>query len=311
MQTVSRILIDIDPKADYQPALYRGIELAKKHGAKIELFSSCYNSSFIAACFLDDAHLQQAKNSHIRSQLEKLKKYETEVESAGLEVSVDVAWHHPTYEGIIQKAMASKSDVVMKSTHKHRVISKVFFTPDDWQLLKACEQPLWMAKNKTTMEMRNVLVAIDPTQSHSKPDSLDKKLLETGVAVAKTFNANVLVAHCYEPLGLEMFRELGGFGDIASDHGQYLRATEQHHKKQFDEMTSPYGIEDDNKYLLQGYPEICLPELVEMKDVDLLILGTTYRTGLLGSTAEKLLDEVSCDVLAIKPDGFETPVTPA
>jgi nucleotide-binding universal stress UspA family protein len=42
-------------------------------------------------------------------------------------------------------------------------------------------------------------------------------------------------------------------------------------------------------------------------------MGTVCRTGIagffIGNTAEKVLQEIDCSVLAIKPEGFETPVT--
>jgi universal stress protein E len=41
-------------------------------------------------------------------------------------------------------------------------------------------------------------------------------------------------------------------------------------------------------------------------------MGTVCRTGIaglfIGNTAESILGEVSCSVLTLKPDGFETPV---
>lgn len=41
-------------------------------------------------------------------------------------------------------------------------------------------------------------------------------------------------------------------------------------------------------------------------------MGTVCRTGapglLIGNTAEKILYEVDCSVLTVKPDGFVTPV---
>ena len=42
-------------------------------------------------------------------------------------------------------------------------------------------------------------------------------------------------------------------------------------------------------------------------------MGTVCRTGVagffIGNTAEKVLSEVNCSVLTIKPEGFATPVT--
>jgi nucleotide-binding universal stress UspA family protein len=44
-------------------------------------------------------------------------------------------------------------------------------------------------------------------------------------------------------------------------------------------------------------------------------MGTVSRTGIrgliIGNTAETILRSVRCSVLAVKPEGFVTPVTPA
>jgi len=54
-------------------------------------------------------------------------------------------------------------------------------------------------------------------------------------------------------------------------------------------------------------------ELAKKQSIDLLVMGTVCRTGLpgffIGNTAEKVLSEVNCSVLTVKPEGFVTPVT--
>ena len=65
---------------------------------------------------------------------------------------------------------------------------------------------------------------------------------------------------------------------------------------------------------LEGDPEEALPDFLEKEKVDLLIMGAVSRSrldsALIGHTAERLLDSVSCDVLVIKPDGFVDPSKP-
>ena len=55
-----------------------------------------------------------------------------------------------------------------------------------------------------------------------------------------------------------------------------------------------------------------IPELAAEKEVELIVMGTVSRTGvagfLIGNTAEKILGQVDCSVLTVKPDGFITPV---
>jgi len=55
--------------------------------------------------------------------------------------------------------------------------------------------------------------------------------------------------------------------------------------------------------------------LADRLKVDLIALGTVGRSGveglLLGNTAENVLAESDCDILAVKPAGFVSPISPA
>ncbi|WP_287817984.1 universal stress protein, partial [Idiomarina sp.] len=66
------------------------------------------------------------------------------------------------------------------------------------------------------------------------------------------------------------------------------------------------------QYLSQGLPEQVIPEAAKQLDAELVVLGTIGRTGLsaalLGNTAEHVLDQLNCDVLAIKPEDFVSPL---
>jgi nucleotide-binding universal stress UspA family protein len=63
---------------------------------------------------------------------------------------------------------------------------------------------------------------------------------------------------------------------------------------------------------LQGKPGQLVPELAEKLEVGLIVMGTVSRTGvaglLIGNAAERILRQVNCSVLTVKPDGFATPV---
>jgi nucleotide-binding universal stress UspA family protein len=66
-------------------------------------------------------------------------------------------------------------------------------------------------------------------------------------------------------------------------------------------------------HVVQGSAPEAITRVAERERVDLIVMGTVARTGiagfLIGNTAESVFDEVSCSVLAIKPDGFRTPVS--
>jgi nucleotide-binding universal stress UspA family protein len=64
--------------------------------------------------------------------------------------------------------------------------------------------------------------------------------------------------------------------------------------------------------MLEGEAGHLIPELATAKEVELIVMGTVSRTGvaglLIGNTAERILHQVDCSVLTVKPDGFVTPV---
>jgi universal stress protein E len=61
-----------------------------------------------------------------------------------------------------------------------------------------------------------------------------------------------------------------------------------------------------------GLPDLAIQHFIHQHQIDLLIMGSIARAGLLGiligNTAERLLPEVECSVITVKPPGFHSPV---
>ena len=307
---IKRILVDMDPMSEQQPALTRAITLAKKFDASIELFLVVYNSSLMVEWFFDNEQLEKVKLAYIKTKQRWLDTFVSKVAEAKIPVSVDVRWHKPIYEGINKKVKESNADLVIKSTHRHPTINKIFFNPNDWQLLKSCPVPLLLAKQNCSDEYSHIMAAVDPTQSHGKPEGLDKVILDTTIDLSEALSATAHVTHCYEPIGTTMWRGVEanspGLGLSFDEYGDYFEQLKIFQNEQFTNILSSYNFDEENKHLESGDAVSLLPELVDKNNIDLLIMGTTYRTGLLGSTAEKILDNIHCDILAVKPEDFET-----
>jgi nucleotide-binding universal stress UspA family protein len=66
-------------------------------------------------------------------------------------------------------------------------------------------------------------------------------------------------------------------------------------------------------HLIKGQPRKEIPALAKRLGVDLVVMGTVARTGVpglfIGNTAEAMLEQIDCSVLAVKPEGFKTPVS--
>ena len=62
----------------------------------------------------------------------------------------------------------------------------------------------------------------------------------------------------------------------------------------------------------EGRLDLELLPLIEQRDVDTVVMGMRSRTGLgamfIGNTSERLLPEMNCSVLAVKPEDQESRV---
>ena len=81
---------------------------------------------------------------------------------------------------------------------------------------------------------------------------------------------------------------------------------EERHRQAFDDLLAAYPeIAAERRHLLAGYAEQAIPDFVRANDIDLLLMGAVARghldNALIGQTAERVLEEVECDLLVLKP----------
>jgi len=310
MTTVKKILVDLDPTREDQPALDRAIYLAKKLGASVTLFLVTYNRGLISNLFFDSEQLEAAKKGFLNSRKKWVNSYLSAAADEGISADIDVVWAKPIYQAINEKAESGDYDLVIKSTHNHPTINKIFFTPNDWQLLKTCTRPLIMAKTKATNSYNNIMAAIDPSNRHKHSETLDPLILSAARDMAKSLDTTAHAIHCYDPIAYQLWTDIGigmgaGMGPADFTMGQdnydkYIEQLKKDNQKTFEEAVGEVEFPTDNLHLEEGYPEQVLPAVVTQEKIDLLVMGTTYHSGLIGSTVEKILDEVSCDIMAVR-----------
>lgn len=314
MQSVSKILVCLDPNRDEQPALDRAIYLAKAYNAAVELLLVTYNRELITNLFFNSDKLEAAKQAYIDSRKRWVESYLNEYESTQIDLTYKVLWHKPLYEAVIARAKEINADLVIKSTHHHPFVNKVFFTPNDWQLLKSCPVPLILAKTSDSLTYRKIMAAVDLDDSSDKPKTLNSLIIKSSLELAETIDADCHVTHCYAPIAYQLWSDIGvgmGIGIGPTDfsvgeenYNRYIKELEQGLDEGLANVVKPFQISDDKVHLIEGYPENLLPRLVDEFDIDLLSLGTVYHSGLVGSTAEKILDLVNCDILSVNVPSF-------
>lgn len=242
-----------------------------------------------------------------------------------LESTVDVRFGAALVE-VVREVLRNGHDLVIKQVGKGGAHSFLFGGIDQ-HLLRKCPCPVWIMAGETSANYERILAAVDfdPWDEGNDDDNvegtLNRQILDVAGSLAVTDFAELHVVHAWEAITDNMIRVFGSelSGDeVASnrererrEHQSRLDALNRRMQKQFGDETHHYLA--PRFHLRKGAPRNVVPAVANELKADLVVMGTVSRTGipglLIGNTAEVILNNLECSVLAVKPAGFVTPVT--
>ena len=312
MHDITKILCVIDPTVEAQPAMHRAAALAKSGGAELTLLICYYNEYLSGERFFDAPSLGKARKEVISRQQDYLEKLAKPLREDGVSVRTTAVWDHPLYEGVVRFAKETGADLVFKDTHYHSATARLFLTNTDWNLIRTCPAPLWLVKPRDIQENPTFVGSIDPMNDHDKPAALDDEILEISNYLAKTMGGTAHAFHAFDPRMAIATATANAYVPVSLPYDEIEEQMREQHGKRFSEITTFHDIADENTHLIAGATFEELPELTKELNADVCVMGAVARNAwkrlFIGSTAEKVLDQLPCDLLIVKPDWFKTPV---
>ena len=303
MTPIRRILVVLDPALQWTPALRKAIALGRVLRAELwlALFDRGPQLGVLGIIDRDEAHRLERL---MREQMgERLQDLATAVrDESGLVVQTLDEPVRLEAAGVVDQVVRHEIDLVVKDVHHESTVRRMLFVPIDWDLLRACPVPLWLAGNARDELPMRVAAAVDPLhESHGA--KLNSAILETAQAVALASGARLRVLTCFAGFGPAMIAmESSGLG-IPFATGSIYEELRLEHEAAFRRLLDAQGVQRERGMVLQGGIADSLIGAVRDADIDLLVLGVIRRHGfervLIGSTAERLVDRAPCDVLAV------------
>ena len=308
---IQHIMVIIDPTDEAEQLCLRRAERLAEHypAARFTLFLCDYIPALDGGLLFKNDLLGNARNTLLGHREKHLDKLASNLRAQGHTVNTMAVWGKRFERHILKAVHEQQPDVVLKTGQRHSMLKRLILSNSDWFLIRYCPAPLWLVKQPDT-ELQNICASVDPMHEADKPAALDHKILDTARALAGVTGARVQAVHCYNPLPHTLAFDSG----LVANYDSYAAEIHQHHADAFGDFANSHGLSADQQQLLRGYPEQSIPEFTEKDGVNLLVLGAISRSrmenALIGHTAERLLDEVPCDMLIIKPDGFVDPSRP-
>lgn len=306
----NNILVVLNPENEKQYALARAVRLVQEQKAdqkvKITAFLAVYDLSYEMSALLSPEEREEMHKNIIEQRKLAILPYFEKYADDGIEFSATVVWNNNEAEAISQEVEQHHYDLVVKYTKEQESLKSLLFTPVDWQLLRKCPVPIMIVKDGDWKHQRRILVAVnvsdDENEAHS---SFNDELVSLSMDLAQSLDrGNIHLVSAYPPTPINMAIDLPEFSSGKNNQslrGQYLINMKALRQK--------YGISDDHTHVLEGFPEEIIPQVAKELEAELVILGTIGRTGLsaafLGNTAEHVISELNCNLLAVKPSNKE------
>ncbi len=280
-----------EPNAE---AVRQALWLAKLNSASVHFLFSLDLSVKVQQLIAESNTDEPTVLSEAAQQLEVLK---SEARQQGIEAQSHVVVGESSIN-IIRQVLRQKHDLVIVGTRHLGAIQGLLLGSTGMTLLRKCPCAVWVTQSPFGKLFDHILVAHD-----LRP--VGDLAMELGCAMAELQEAKLHVVHAAE------------YPDDpnapASDEAEVKKLYRDKARAQIDAQLATANLSQAAQVnLSEEAPDVAILNSIEQHAVDLVVMGTVGRTGIpgliTGNTAERLLPQVDCSLLAVKPEDFESPV---
>jgi len=283
-------------------AVRRVADLAVRNGARLTLFGVIAEPSRMQRALHSDQYIESIQEAERQALSAELARCVPKVGDVPTESQISVG--NPALK-IIEQVLAVGHDLVVVTSDEddedHATIKR---------LLRKCPCPVWVIR-PTRAKTQRVLAAVNPDPDEAE---LNRIILELAASVASFYGGELHVVHAWELYGEATMRS-SAFLHTPTEEIEALLAEERSgHREALDALLAGSELQGQpwEIHLHKGPAAEIVHEVVAKQRINLLVMGTVARTGVtglvIGNTAETVLDDVRCSVIAIKPPGFVSPV---
>jgi universal stress protein E len=290
------------------PAVLKAAQLARAYGAQLELYHALAAPVYIDLAVTSAQGFASLEYELRQNALRRLETIADRLRQHGIKVTVAAEWDYPAHEAVLRRAHVIKADLIVASLHsgKHHLPWLLRLT--DWELVRHSPIPLLLVKNPHPYRHPAVLAAIDPGHAHEKPLQLDRAILRIGGTLTKALRGTLQAVHAYSSFVVAAPPEVLTPRALQNMQQDAKRRAQSG----FSRALRAARIPRSRQYLIGRLPVDAITEAARRGNSAIVVMGAISRSGykrlLIGNTAERILDELPCDVLVVKPAKFRNRV---
>lgn len=306
MQRFKNILVYVNTSSGEHRALDRAKQLAIANSASLHIVSGVEDTSWWTDTIMPGI-ARRWQEKFVEETKERLASLAAELADE-INVTTKTLIGRPWLE-TVREVLRGGHDLLIKDADERDSTDSLFSHGMNFHLLRKCPCPVWLVKRQVE-RFRRIAAAVDYVPHNAMQNELNGKVVDLAAALAIDQQSELHVVQCWSLYGESVLKSHMMEEELREAKSQM----EQKYTDATNSLIQQYarGLSEVNLHVLEGQPDVVIPKLVERQHEDLLVMGTIARTGvaglIIGNTAEEILRELKCSVLAVKPDGYESPV---
>jgi nucleotide-binding universal stress UspA family protein len=305
-----KILVATDFSQCATAALEQAVALARLSHAEITLAHAIpltreTMEEFVANPWYAAANVDEIEQRLQHGADERLQAAAKPYQENGLAIRFKTLWGAPFLE-IIQLVHEEGYDLAVVGTRGQSPLSRFLVGSTATKLVRKCPCPVLVAKPGSSGRFASILAPVDLTET-------SQKSLHAAAALAKAAHGELHALYVYDddrdtklpPLAL----------DFDVDRSMRRRQLRRQALEKLEQFAGSLRLPvQPTLHVERGEPWKRILACARRLEADLTVLGTVGRSGvsglLIGNTAERVLHSAACSLLAVKPEGFVSPVRP-
>lgn len=308
MKNFNKILVAVDTRLESHPILNQAAQVAKENQATVTVVDVVPEFSWTVRWTLPDH--EEVRRTLGRDKEQKLAKIVESLKAQGIEATSRVLWGKTSVE-IIREVIRGRHDLILRVAKGHESVARGFFGATGRRLLRECPCAVCLIPEVQTQDFKHVLACVDPSSEHELDAELNEKVLGMATGVSTRHKSELSIIHAWSIDSEQLLKHRMS----PEDYDNMVSRQKASRRDRLNSFLQSHGctVDDDHVYLVKSDPGYAIPDFAREKKVDLVVMGTVARSGLtgmvIGNTAERILEDLECSVLALKPSGFESPIT--
>lgn len=308
MQRFKNVLVFAGPGVDMEPAMRAAGQLAVANQARLTVFGVVPPLRTPRTGTLAGYRPEQ-----VQELIEKDRRSELE-EVAGLVSTVPVEVEMTTgtaFIEVIRRVLSKSHDLVIIPPDQPAGLAGLARASTTMHLLRKCPVPVWVFRPEVPAD-GDVLAAVGPFEDGG-PSLLDAKLIEIGWSLSQRLGSSFHVAHGWRLEGESLLRN-GRVRMPGADVDELVRREELLAEEAVAKLIAKSSVPDNGfrLHVQKARPMEAIVDTAAAVEPGVVVMGTLARSGvaglLMGNTAEATLGSLRSSIIAVKPDGFVSPV---